>query len=485
LDQRSVKQGNPVKLTGSVSDNAVVDSAYYSLDSPRNGRPLEFMNESWFSLEVSTAGLEPGVHELWIIAEDIYDNKAEESFPFEVLESEPPEIEIFSPEPRDLLKHGDPIMIEGRVRDNAAVTSLSISISGSKPQDIDIGRLDEQGYFTYTMTYSPSTVGEGYQELELTAGDGGGNTASEGFLVVLDGERPVITMDAPGPIVVPPTTDLEVTGKLTDKHTIGRLEVLVNGRSGHEARLSTVSGAFSIELRPSFDLFDGENTITFRGYDSVGWTTEEELVIVVDGAAPIVGFDGSPLFMTKGEELDVRVTIEDENDITGVFLITSGTGMVDITDELDVAEVLLSIDTTDLRTGMVDITVQARDAAGNIGEAAFSINIITDSLDSDGDGVPDWWEYKWDLDPFTFDSDKDPDGDGFTNLEEFLGDDGVWGEKDDSSNPRDFVSRPRTDSRGASIVLTILLVLGIVVLFVVLLVMGILMSRRRHFQETS
>ncbi|MGA1793997.1 MAG: hypothetical protein ACMUHM_08605, partial [Thermoplasmatota archaeon] len=485
LDRNSVPQGSTIKLTGTAHDNMVVDKAYYSLDSPRNGRPLEFMNESWFSLDVSTAGLEPGMHELWIIAEDLYDNTAEMSFPFEVLESEPPEIEIFSPEPRDLLKHGDPIIIEGRVRDNVGVASLSASIGGGRPQEIDMGRMDEQGYFTYTMTYSPSSVGDGYQELELTAADEGKNTASEGLLVILDSERPDIMMDAAGPMVVSPTGDLEITGKLTDDHAVGSLEVLVNGKSGHEAELSTVSGAFSIELRPSFDLYEGENTITFQGYDSVGWMTEEELVIVVDGAAPIVGFDSAPSFITKGEELKVRVTIDDDNDITDVFLITSGTGMVDITDELDVAEVQLSIDTADLRTGMVDITVQARDAAGNIGEASFSINVITDSLDSDGDGVPDWWEYDHGMDPFTFDSDEDPDGDGFTNLREFLGDDGVWGEEDDSSDPRDYLSRPRTVSRASSIALIVLFVFGIVIVLVVLLVLGIIMSRKRDYQDTS
>jgi hypothetical protein len=42
-------------------------------------------------------------------------------------------------------------------------------------------------------------------------------------------------------------------------------------------------------------------------------------------------------------------------------------------------------------------------------------------VDSDGDGMPDWWEKKYGLDPNDpSDAAKDADGDGYTNLEEYL-----------------------------------------------------------------
>lgn len=42
------------------------------------------------------------------------------------------------------------------------------------------------------------------------------------------------------------------------------------------------------------------------------------------------------------------------------------------------------------------------------------------SLDTDGDGMPDWWETKYFGGPTAADPDDDPDGDGRTNLEEYL-----------------------------------------------------------------
>ncbi|MBV9125309.1 MAG: polysaccharide lyase, partial [Planctomycetes bacterium] len=43
------------------------------------------------------------------------------------------------------------------------------------------------------------------------------------------------------------------------------------------------------------------------------------------------------------------------------------------------------------------------------------------TLDSDGDGIPDWWEIKYGLDPHNpSDAARDSNGDGYSNLEKYL-----------------------------------------------------------------
>jgi hypothetical protein len=61
--------------------------------------------------------------------------------------------------------------------------------------------------------------------------------------------------------------------------------------------------------------------------------------------------------------------------------------------------------------------------------------------DSDDDGLPDLWELRYNLDPDKFDSDLDHDNDSYSNLEEYLGEDNLPG-GGDSSNPLDPISVP-------------------------------------------
>jgi hypothetical protein len=64
---------------------------------------------------------------------------------------------------------------------------------------------------------------------------------------------------------------------------------------------------------------------------------------------------------------------------------------------------------------------------------------LPDGEDSDNDGMPDIWEIAYDLNPNKMDSELDSDGDNLTNLQEFLGIDGVPG-GGDSSDPTNKLS---------------------------------------------
>ena len=48
------------------------------------------------------------------------------------------------------------------------------------------------------------------------------------------------------------------------------------------------------------------------------------------------------------------------------------------------------------------------------------LSSATPPSDSDHDGMPDEWEESYGLDPMTNDGAADKDGDGYTNLEEYL-----------------------------------------------------------------
>ena len=72
--------------------------------------------------------------------------------------------------------------------------------------------------------------------------------------------------------------------------------------------------------------------------------------------------------------------------------------------------------------------------------------VFSKDVDSDGDGMDDYWEDFYGLDPFDpSDAHLDYDMDGFTNLQEYRGSDGLgpWREGTTSTNPRDPLDYPR------------------------------------------
>lgn len=65
-------------------------------------------------------------------------------------------------------------------------------------------------------------------------------------------------------------------------------------------------------------------------------------------------------------------------------------------------------------------TYEINDGNGGTDQATVYITIISQNEDSDLDGMPNGWEILYGLDPFADDSGDDEDGDGFSNLTEFI-----------------------------------------------------------------
>jgi hypothetical protein len=88
----------------------------------------------------------------------------------------------------------------------------------------------------------------------------------------------------------------------------------------------------------------------------------------------------------------------------------------------------------------------------------------TDPLneDTDGDEIPDGWEVEHDLDPLRNDALEDADGDGATNLDEYLWD----------TNPRD-------DSDAVHLNIPVLSRRGLIILLLAVMVLGWVNIRQR------
>ena len=72
---------------------------------------------------------------------------------------------------------------------------------------------------------------------------------------------------------------------------------------------------------------------------------------------------------------------------------------------------------TDPQVADDDTYSQAESDTNTVDTGGYALGYVADT---DGDGMPDWWEDEYGLDPGVDDSGDDPDGDGYTNLQEYL-----------------------------------------------------------------
>ncbi|MGA1821827.1 MAG: PKD domain-containing protein [Thermoplasmatota archaeon] len=156
-----------------------------------------------------------------------------------------------------------------------------------------------------------------------------------------------------------------------------------------------------------------------------------------------------------------------------------------------------SVNHTFKRDGIFKITVTAKD--GNGGEISVSDSItialkpvvIDPDLDTDGDGIPDWWEDQFNgLDKNNNDSGRDHDGDDFTNLEEYLGADGIPPSgpddpNDDSTSPIDINSHPPVDEGGKSDNTIFIVIIVFAVLFFLIIIGFLLVMLMRNPKQVA
>jgi hypothetical protein len=168
--------------------------------------------------------------------------------------------------------------------------------------------------------------------------------------------------------------------------------------------------------------------------------------------------------MTEEELLTDYASAEDPDGDTLTYTISS-TPDLSISINPDTGMILCNMPPP----GSYVVTVTASDGTETI-EMSFNVNVSevpeviipTEETDTDSDGMPDWWEDLYDLDPEDpSDAMEDLDDDGITNLEEFTG---RTSPTEDNSEPEEKGTNPVF-----FIIIAILAILAIVFLALFLL----------------
>jgi hypothetical protein len=163
----------------------------------------------------------------------------------------------------------------------------------------------------------------------------------------------------------------------------------------------------------------GAYTARVRAFDEDNYS-EEQVDVAIQNVAPTLSLQPTVSVM-EGDFLDVRATASDPGDDALTFKITGAPAGMGVSQD----GLLLwtpSFAQTSLTGKSYTVTVTVTDDDG--GSASATVTVTATSKDSDNDGMADTWEVANGLDPSANDAADDEDGDGVSNLSEFLNENG-------------------------------------------------------------
>ncbi|MDC0370923.1 HYR domain-containing protein, partial [Porticoccaceae bacterium] len=251
---------------------------------------------------------------------------------------------------------------------------------------------------------APETLPLGATVVTFTVTDAAGNTSSAAATAtVADTTAPEIT--APGTLVVLGTEE----GLSAENPEIVAMIAGVSATDNVDGAITSISNDAPTDL-----FLFGETTVTFSATDAAGNTGTAQTIVnvsldVVDPELTV------PDSISINVDMPSNVVALDDDVIVDFLAAATATDNKDG----DLTANIANDAPDEFEVGETVVTFSVSDAAGNTTTGTASVTVIV--LDTDNDGLPDFYEEQNGLDPNdASDAEGDLDGDGISNLDEYL-----------------------------------------------------------------
>lgn len=276
------------------------------------------------------------------------------------------------------------ITVSANASDNVGVVGVQFKLDGA-----NLGA--EQAGPTYALTFDTTSIADGTHTFSAVARDAAANqgTAANVTVTVKNAAPPTVSITSPA-------AGAGISGVVT---VMGTAQSSV-GIAGVQFKLNSANLGSEVTTAPyavswnTADVANGSHTLTAVARDNAGTTAQAGGVgvtvnnIVRDTTPPTVSISSPSGGATVSGTITVMASAADNTGVVGVQLKLDG---ANLGNEIATAPYSMSLNTTSLSNGVHTLSASARDAAGNVGNAAaisFAVsNAAVISCAAPGNGV--------------------------------------------------------------------------------------------------
>lgn len=460
-------------VSGTANDHHMVEELYFYYDGISSTKSRISLENGEWSVNIDLATVGYGSHSITFEAVDPSENVASRRVDLDIIEGQEPYVFVDSPKTGSIFAQGDLIEIEGQAKDNVKVYELILLVDDREIADMT-SSIDSTGYFSFVWDTGSIQVSDGEHVVEVLAIDPSDNEYGFDISIILDGEGPEIEVLSGLPDVIGPLSRFKIEGTVSDDTGLEMMEWSYDATKWEDVTADVRGGEFSLDIDGITSGSSGDVDVILKAYDIVGNVNEEKISFFLDMDGPEIDLSSIPSIILKGDDIKLSGTVDDDSGLEKTTVVVDGLGQIDEMMDEGPLNIDTEIPSSDLGAGDVSIRVISTDSVSNLNEEILETRIVTLTTDTDRDGIPDIWEYENGFDPDTADSGDDPDGDGYTNLQEYLGKDGVRG-TEDYTDPHDVNSYPEKEEEGSNLfsILLMITVITLIVAFVLFFIIKI------------